>query len=151
MRVHEHRAGEPARTHEVEPEARLREVVAVEAEERVYSVDGMEELDLELTVIEAFGEEPGHVVVHCCRSITVVVAYTGNERTLQAHPSTRLREVRRQAAEAFGIPAADAAGLQLRLPGSAVDLNVAEPVGAVTPRGECTVTLDLVHAQRPQG
>lgn len=151
MRMHEYRAGEPARTHEVEPETRLREVVVIDAEERVYLVDGKEELDLELTVVEAFGEEPGHVVVHRCRSITVIVAYSGNERTLQAHPSTRLRKVRKQAAEAFGIAPADAAGLQLRLPDSTVDLNVAEPVGAVTPRGECTVTLDLVHAQRPQG
>jgi hypothetical protein len=151
MRVHEYRSGQPVQTHEVAPETRLRELLVIEAEELVYVLDGVEEVDVELTVVEVFSEGPGHVVVHRCRSIAVTVAYAGAEKTFEARPSTRLREVRKLAAEAFGIAPADASGTQLRLPDSTVDLNLAEPVGAVTSHGQCKVTLDLVHAQRPQG
>ena len=151
MRVHEYRAGKPVQTHEVGPQARLREMLVIETDERAYLVDGTEELDVELTVAELFGEESGHVVVHRCRSITVKVEYAGAETMLEAHPSTRLRRVREQAARTFGIAPVDAAGLQLRLPDSTVDLKLTEPVGAFTSPGECTVTFDLVHAKRPQG
>jgi len=151
MRVHEHRAGKPAQTHEVAPETRLNQLLVVEADERVYLLDGVEEVDVELTVAEVFGESPGHVLVHRCPTVTVTVAYAGVEKRFEERPSARLREVRRQAAEAFGIAPADASGTELRLPDSTVDLNLAEPVGALTPVDECEVTLDLVHAQRPQG
>jgi hypothetical protein len=151
MRVHSYEAGEPVQTHEVGPETRLRELLAVETEERAYPVDGTEELDVELTVAELFGDEPGHVLVHRCHSVAVKIEYAGVETTLKVHPSTRLRRVRDNAAKELGIAPADVAGSQLRLPESTVDLNLTEPVGAFTSHGECTVTFDLVHAKRPQG
>jgi hypothetical protein len=41
--------------------------------------------------------------------------------------------------------------LVLRLPGSDQDLDLTQPVGAVVPKGTCSVTVDLVHTVRPQG
>jgi len=151
MRVHSYSAGKPVQTHEVGPEKRLRELLVIEIEDRAYLVDGVEELDVELTVAELFAGEPGHVLVHRCHSVAVKVEYAGAETALEVHPSTRLRRIRDNAAKALGIAPGDVAGSQLRLPDSTVDLNLTEPVGAFTSHGECAVTFDLVHAKRPQG
>ncbi|MFC8851490.1 hypothetical protein ACFT5D_00275 [Streptomyces sp. NPDC057144] len=152
MRVHTYRVGQGgAQTQEVEPKARLADVVMVEADEKAYRVGDELELDVELTVLELFGQQPGHVVVHKCHRIEVTVAYAGTEKAVQAHPATRVRQVREEAVKAFGIPAADAADLVLRLPGTTTDLRLAEPVGGLVPAGSCTVALDLVHAGRAQG
>ncbi|MEU5281716.1 hypothetical protein AB0G87_35510 [Streptomyces asoensis] len=152
MRVHTYRHGQGgAQTQEVEPKARLSDVVMVEAGEKAYRVGDELELDVELTVVELFGEQPGHVVVHKCHRIEVTVAYAGTEKAVQAHPATRVRQVRKEAVEAFGIPSADAADLVLRLPGTTTDLRLADPIGSIVPAGSCAVTLDLVHAGRSQG
>jgi hypothetical protein len=130
---------------------RLAEIVAVEVGEKVYRVDDEAELDLELTVMEVFGERPGHVVVHKCHRIEVTVSYGGTDKIVQAHPATRIRKVREKAIAAFGIARGDAADLVLRLPETTADLPAAEPVGAFVTAGSCAVTLDLVHATRAQG
>lgn len=140
-----------AHTHEVEETVRLREVVGAVEAAGVYRIDEEAEIDVEATVAELFGDGPGHVVVHPCQKVAAKVVYAGAEKVVAAHPSTRLRVVRARAVEAFGIPGPDAVDLVLRLPGSTVDLNLAEPVGAVVPAGTCELTLDLVHAHRAQG
>ncbi|MFJ3799890.1 hypothetical protein ACIPSJ_26850 [Streptomyces sp. NPDC090088] len=152
MRVHTYRSGrDGAETGEVAAEARLADVVVVEADEKVYRVGDEAEIDVELTVVELFGDQPGHVVVHKCRRIEVTVAYGGAERTVQAHPATRVRKVREEAVKAFGIPSSDTADLVLRLPSTTTDLRLTDPVGAIVPAGSCAVALDLVHAGRSQG
>ncbi|KFG05964.1 MULTISPECIES: hypothetical protein [Streptomyces] len=129
----------------------LGDVVAVEADERVYRVGDEAELDVELTVVELFGEGPGHVVIHKCHEIAVTVAYGGTEKLVRAHPATHIRTVRARAVKAFGIAHEDAADLALRLPGTTEDLSLAEPIGSIVPKGSCAVALDLVHAVRAQG
>lgn len=152
MRIHTYAAGDGgARTQEVEPQTRLREILEVDVDEHVYRVGDEAEVDIDLTVIELFGAEPGHVVVHKCHTIAVTVAYGGVEKIVDAHPATHLRVVRAKAIEAFAIPPKDAADLVLRLPGAEQDLNLAEPVGAIVPVHSCGVTVDLVHTVRPQG
>ncbi|TCR15938.1 hypothetical protein [Streptomyces sp. BK205] len=152
MRVHTYRDSQGGtETREVEPQIRLSDVVSVEAGEKAYRVGDEAELDVELTVAELFGEQPGHVVVHKCHRIEITVAYAGAEKVVGAHPATRVRQVRKEAIEAFGIPSADAADLVLRLPGTTTDLRLTDPIGAVVPAGSCTVALDLVHAGRSQG
>lgn len=152
MRVHLYEDGQDgAQTREVGPKTRLAEVVVVEVGEKVYRVGDEAELDIELTVVEVFGEQPGHVIVHKCHRIEVTVAYGGADRVVQAHPATRIRKVREEAISAFGIPSGDAADLVLRLPGNTADLRSTDPIGAVVPKGSCAVTLDLVHATRSQG
>lgn len=152
MRVHTYKGSQgEAETWEVEPQARLSDVVSVEADEKAYRVGDEVELDVELTVVELFGEQPGHVIVHRCHRIEVTIAYAGAEKVVRAHPATRVRQVRKEAVEAFGIPSADAADLVLRLPGTTTDLRLADPVGSIVPAGSCAVALDLVHAGRSQG
>ncbi|MEY9858502.1 ribosomal protein L21E [Catenulispora sp. GAS73] len=152
MRIHTYAAGNGgAQTRETEPQTRLREIVDVEAEEHAYRVGDEVELDIDLTVTELFGAEPGHVVVHKCHVIAVTVSYGGVEKVIEAHPATHLRKVRAKAIDAFNIPPGDAADLVLRLPEAEQDLNLAEPVGAVVPLHSCAVTVDLVHTVRPQG
>ncbi|MFI9833743.1 hypothetical protein ACIHIX_39350 [Streptomyces sp. NPDC051913] len=152
MRVHTYKGGQGgAETREVEATARLADVVMIEADAKAYRVGDETELDAQLTVAELFGEQPGHVVVHKCHRIEVTVAYAGTEKVVQAHPATRVRQVRKEAVEAFGIPSADAADLVLRLPGTTTDLRLTDPVGSIVPAGSCAVALDLVHAGRSQG
>lgn len=140
-----------AHTSDVEETVRLREVIGAVGTNGAYRVDDEVEIDVELTVAEVFGTGPGHIVVHPCRKVAVTVAYAGSEKVIHAHPATRLRTVRTRAIEVFGIPGADAVDLVLRLPSTTADLNLAEPVGVLVPAGTCDLTLDLVHARRPQG
>lgn len=152
MRVHTYTTGNGgAQTRQVEPTARLTEIVALEADEHAYRLGEESELDVELTVAELFGDGPGHVIVHRCRRIAVTVAYGGRDTAIEAHPATHLRTVRERAVKAFGISPADAADLVLRLPGSTTDLNLAEPVGALVSAHTCSLSLDLIHTVRPQG
>ena len=153
MRIHTYAAGADAPvTHpDVEPGVRLRELVVVEADERVYRVGGATEIDIDVTVIELFGTDPGHVIVHPCREITATVSYTGNDKVVTAHPSAHVRDVRAKAIAEFGLDAGSSADLVLRLPGSTADLVLSTPIGAYVPKGTCSVTLDLVHLVRPQG
>ncbi|MFJ1562361.1 hypothetical protein [Streptomyces mirabilis] len=152
MRLHTYKNGQSGvETREVEPEARLKEAVVIEVDEKAYRVGDEVELDVELTVVELLGEQSGHVVVHTCHRLEVTVAYGGTEKPVKAHPATRVRKVREEAIEAFGIAPADAADLVLRLPGTTTDLRLTDPVGAIVPAGSCAVALDLVHAGRSQG
>jgi hypothetical protein len=153
MRVHTYASGaRGAVTHpDVADQTRLRELVVIEADERVYQVGGEAELDIELTVLEIFGAEPGHVVVHHCREIAVTVSYAGADKVLTVRPSAPVKEVRAEAIDAFRIDAGSSADLALRLPGSPDELAVNSPVGAYVPKGSCALTLDLVHLVRPQG
>jgi hypothetical protein len=153
MRVHTYTAGaEAAVTHpDVKPEVRLRELLMVEADERVYRVGDEVEVDLDLTIVELFAADPGHVIVHPCREIAAAVSYAGQDRIVNAHPATRVRDVRAKAIAEFGLDAGSSADLVLRLPGSTADLVLSNPIGTYVPKGTCSVTLDMVHLVRPQG
>jgi len=152
MRIHTYSAGGGAATTvEAEPTTTLREILVIEAEERVYRVGNETEVDLELTVVELFGERPGHVLRHPCRTVAVTVTYGGIDTVIKEHPAALLRTVRTKAIDEFKIPPSDAADLVLRLAGSDVDLSLIEPVGAVTAQHTCAAALDLVHPFRPQG
>jgi hypothetical protein len=153
MRVHAYSTGtEAAVTHpDVEPQVRLRELLLIESDEHVYRVDDEVEIDVDLTVVELFGTDPGHVVVHPCREIAVTVGYAGQDKLVTAHPSTRVRAVLAKAIAELGLDAASSADLVLRLPGTTTDLALANPIGAYVPKGTCSVTLDLVHLVRSQG
>ena len=153
MRVHAYAAGTPAAsTHpDVDGGTRLRELVVIEAADVAYKVGDGTEVDVELTVAEIFGGGPGEVIVHRCREIAVTVDYTGKSAAVRARPSERLSDVRAQAVRKLGLDPKLSADLVLRLPGTAADLPEASPVGAYVPTGTCALTLDLVHAVRPQG
>jgi hypothetical protein len=157
MRVHAYAAGTPtASTHpDVDGGTRLREVVVIEAADIVYKVGDGTEVDVELTVAEIFGGGTGEVIVHGCQEIAVTVDYTGKSVPVRARPSERLSAVRAQAVQELvrehGLDPKQSADLVLRLPGTTAELPEASPVGAYVPKGTCALTLDLVHAIRPQG
>ena len=153
MRIHTYTAGtEAAVTHpDVVPELPLRELVIVEADERVYRVGGEVEVDIQVTVLELFGTEPGHVIVHHCREITVTASYAGQDTVVSAHPAAHVKHVRAKAVEKLKLDPAASADLVLRLPGSTNDLVLTSPIGAYVPKGTCSITVDLVHQVRPQG
>jgi hypothetical protein len=153
MRVHTYGAGdaEPHTHPDVPPETRLGDLAAIEAGEVAYRVGDGGEVEAHRTLAEIFGEGPGHVIVHHCREITVTVAYGGTERDLDVRPSTKIEDVRAEAIAAFGLDPATAADLVLRLPGSTEDLPSTRPIGIYVPKGSCVLTVDLVHAVRPQG
>lgn len=152
MRVHVYEAGQihPVTLSDVTPEASAVEVLELQVGELIATGHGVVEIDSTVTIREILGDGGGHVVKHPCRELTVVVRYSGQERTLHLTPSTLLGIVQRDAAAAFGIDAGQAASLTLRLPGDAVtELSDRLPIGALT--SECALVLDLGHIQRPQG
>jgi hypothetical protein len=164
MRVHLYTAGSiEARTLTATPEARLRDLVELADGEQGFVVDdGHDEedesdgddgegADPDATVAALFGTGSGHLVTHTCRRVAITVAYAGGEQIVKVPPSARLRQVRRRAIAAFGIAAADAADLVLRLPGSDQDLDLTLPAGAIVPQRSCEAAVDLVHTVRPQG
>ena len=153
MRIHTYSAGSlTATTHpEVAPGTRLREFVITETDAVAYAVGNDVEVDVELTVAEIFGDGPGHVIVHPCREITVTVDYAGTDKVITARPSVRIGDIRAQAIAELGLDPRSSADLVLRLPGPTEELPDANPVGAYVPKGTCALTLDLVHASRPQG
>lgn len=153
MRIHTYAAGTSgAVTHpDVAPEVVLRELIVIETDEVVYRVGDEVEIDVEQTVFELFGETPGHVIAHPCRTITVTVSYAGEDKDVTVHPAAHVKRVRAKAIEAFRLDAASAADLVLRLPGATSDLPLPHPIGAYVPKGTCAVTVDLIHAVRAQG
>lgn len=153
MRVHIHGAGEQGVvTHpNVEPDTVLRELLVIEAEERVYRVGDEEVIDIDLAIGAIFSEGPGHIVIHRCHEITVTVGYAGHDIELHVHPSTRVKDIRERAIEALKVDAGSAADLVLRLPGASEDLIASAPIGSCVPGNACAVTIDLIHAVRSQG
>lgn len=153
MRIHTYAAGASgAVTHpDVAPEVVLRELIIIETDEFVYRVGDEVEIDVELTVLELFGEAPGHVIAHRCRTVSVTVGYAGEDKDITVHPAAHVKRVRAKAIEAFQLDRASAADLVLRLPGATTDLPMSHPIGAYVPKGTCAVTVDLIHAVRPQG
>jgi hypothetical protein len=153
MRIHSYTAGaQSAVTHpDVAPDTRLGELITIETGELAYRVGHEAEIDVQLTIIEIFGTEPGHVIVHACREIAVTVSYAGTVRLLTARPWLPVSEVRAEAIAALELDPGSSADLVLRLPGSGAELTVTSPIGAYVPAGTCTLTLDLVHVVRPQG
>lgn len=153
MRIHTYTAGTRGAVTDpdVSPETRVRDLVTVEVDELVYRVGDEAELDIELTIVEIFGPEPGHLIVHHCREIAVTVSYAGTETQLTVHPATHLKQVRARAIAALGLDAGSSADLILRLPGSTEELSATNPIGTYVPKGTCALTLDLLHLVRPQG
>ena len=154
MRVHAYGAG--TRTAVTHPDAagksQLRELVIIEADETAWQVGGDIEIDVELTIAEIFGDGPGgSLIVHGCREITITVDYTGTAVAVKARPSERAGEVRAQAIRELRLDPGQSADLVLRLAGTTEELPEGSPVGAYVPKGTCALTLDLVHAIRPQG
>lgn len=153
MRIHAYAAGaEGAVTHpEVAPDTVLRELLILETDECVYRVGEEAEVDVERTVIDLFGDAPGHVIAHRCRTISVTVSYAGQDRLLTVHPAVHVKRVRTQAIKEFNLDRGSSADLALRLPGATDDLVLSHPIGAYVPKGSCGITVDLVHLVRPQG
>lgn len=153
MRVHVYKQGSSnALTHaDVAPTKRLDEIVELNIDERVYRVGSMEELALEATFFEIFGDESGHVIVHGCKQITISVSYAGAQVELEEHPSTQVAEVFTKAIRSLGIDSGSSVDLTLRQPGSSEDLDAVKPIGTYVPKGTCSLILDLVHIVRPQG
>ena len=153
MRIHAYSAGSrTATTHpEVAPGTRLRELVIVETDVAAYQVGNDVEVDVELTVAEIFGDGPGHVVVHPCREIKITINYAGTDKVITGRPSARIGGIRARAIAELMLDPQSSADLVLRLPDTTEELPEGSPVGAYVPSRTCTLTLDLVHASRPQG
>jgi hypothetical protein len=133
------------------PETRLSEVIVIDKEELVYKVGSHEEIEIQLTIVEIFGSDHGHVIKHPCREIKISVDYAGHTAELVAHPADPVKDVRTRAIDLLKVDASTAADLVLRLAGEAEDLTATAPIGAYVARGSCAVLLDLVHIVRPQG
>jgi hypothetical protein len=153
MRIHAYAAGAGgAVTHpEVADEMVLKDLIVIETDERVYRVGDGLEIDAKRTVVEIFGELPGHVITHPCHRITLTVSYTGQDIELTVHPATLVKHVQAEAIEALKLDSGSAAELELRLPGAMTDLAASHPIGSYVPKGTCRLTVDLVHVVRPQG
>ena len=153
MRIHTYSAdGQAAVTHpDVRPATPLRELLEPQDGDRLYLVGQDTEIVIDHTAGEVFGDQPGHVIVHHCRQIEVTVAYASRDKLVAAYPSTLVKDVRAEAVKEFGLSPAESADLVLRLPGSTEELVATNPIGVYVPRGTCRVTVDLVHAIRPQG
>lgn len=152
VRIHHFAAGEAvAQTREVEPDARLDDLLVLEKDEKVFVVDDEVELDVTVTVEAVLAGRPGHLATSACHQIAVTVGYAGADKVVKVHPATRLREVRKRAIAAFEISQAAAADLVLRVPGETEDLDLNAPVTTIVPRRTCSTTVDLVHTVRPQG
>jgi hypothetical protein len=153
LRVHVYEAGNPtpASHTDVPPEATLREILLIEETETVYRVGDEEILDLDLEIIALFPNGPAHIIKHHCREVEVTISYAGTPVEVKVHPAAHVQKVRAAAIAALGISPANAADLELRIPGTEEDLDPAKPIGAYAAKGTCTLTLDLVHIVRPQG
>jgi len=153
MRIHVYEAGgQSAVTHpDADGQQTLRGFIGIEVDERVYRVGDEVELDVDVTLIELFGDAPGHVIRHHCREVSVTAAYAGQERTVKAHVTAPVREVLDEILKAFELQGAAAADLVLRLPDSSTDLALGAPIGAFVSKGVCDLVVDLVHLVRPQG
>ncbi len=153
MRVHTYSAGSQAAvTHpDVPPGTVLRDLVALADGDRLYMVGNDTEIDADRAAEEAFGDQPGQVIAHHCREIAITVTYAATDKPVTARPSTLVKEVRAKAISEFRLSPAESADLVLRLPGSSEELITTNPIGAYVPKGTCALTLDLVHAIRPQG
>ncbi len=153
MRIHSYTAGaQSAVTHpDAAPDTRMGELITIETGETAYRVGDGAEIDVQLTILEIFGTEPGHVIVHACREIAVTVSYAGTVKVLTARPWLPVSDVRAEAIAALELGPGSSADLVLRLPGSGDELTVTSPIGAYVPAGKCAVRLDLVHVVRPQG
>ena len=153
MRIHAYGAGDsnPVTHPDVAIETVLRELVIIETDEAIYRVGDGAELDIEQTVVVLFGEGPGHVIRHHCRSIAVTVSYAGQDQEFTVHPAEHVSRVLKRAVDAFKLDAATSADVALRLPGATTDLFAQYPIGAYVPRGTCALVADLIHVSRPQG
>jgi hypothetical protein len=153
LRLHVYEAGNttPASHTDVAREATLREILVIEETETVYRVGSEEILDLDIELIALFPDGPAHVIKHHCSEVEVTISYAGTPVELKVPPATHAQKVRADAIAALGISPANAADLELRIPGTEEDLNPAKPIGAYVAKGICTLTLDLVHIVRPQG
>ena len=153
VRIHIYSAGgQAAVTHpDVQPGTPLRELVALQDGNRLYVVGQDAEIAPGSTAGEIFGDQPGHLIAHHCHQIAITAVYSSRDELVKAHPSTLVRDVRTEAIKEFPLSPAEAADLVLRLPGSTEDLVATNPIGMYVPEGTCAVTVDLVHAIRPQG
>ena len=153
MRIHIYRPGtSTAITHpQVSPEVRLSEILQINEEERIYRVGSEAEIDIEMTVLEIFGHESGHILVHDCEQITVTVEYSGKSASFKVHPSTLVRVVLEKAIGKLGVEKGSSADLALTSVASNEELEVAKPIGSYIEKGACTITLNLVHLRRDQG
>jgi hypothetical protein len=153
MRVHAYTSGAgTAITHaDVAPNLTLKELIVIKEDELVYRVGDGLVIDIERTVVEIFGDQPGHVITHRCHTVTVTVGYAGRDLELEVHPAAHVKHVRERAIKALQLDAGSSADLVLRLPGATTDLVASHPIGSYVPAGGCCVTVDLVHIVRPQG
>jgi hypothetical protein len=153
LRIHAYSAGgQAAVTHpDVQPGMPLRDLLAPQDGNRFYLVGQEAEIDADRTVGEVFGDQPGHVIAHHCLRIAVTVMYSTINKLVRVHPATLVKKVRADAIEAFELSPAESADLVLRLPGSPEELVATNPIGAYVSTGTCALTVDLVHAIRPQG
>jgi hypothetical protein len=154
MRLHVYTAGDPAPTTlaDLEDHRQVREIIEIEEREHVFLLGSDIEIDVDLTVIEAFG--PGNHVVtkHSCRDIVVRVDYVGRHAQLEhVHPATSVSEVEKQIFEKLHIDPNQAAELELHRQGTNDVLSGAVPLGAYVKPGVCRIELDLCPIVRNQG
>jgi hypothetical protein len=153
LRIHTYSAGgQAAVTHpDVQPGTALRDLLAPQDGDRLYLVGQEAEVDADRTAGEVFGDQPGHLIAHRCHQIAVTVTYAAIDKLVTAHPATLVKKVRSDAIEEFELSPGESADLVLRLPGSTEELVATNPIGAYVPADTCALTVDMVHAIRPQG
>lgn len=153
MRVHSFSGGSGfVITHpEAPPDQPIAELLDMKDNECAYVVGSDIALDPKVTLAEVFPGGIGHLLTHRCREVKLTAGYAGHTAHLDVHVATLVSVVLKQAAHDLKIDPATAADLVIRVHGSTEDMVLTNPIGAYLDKGDCQLTVDLVHVVRPQG
>jgi hypothetical protein len=159
MRLYVHDPGEEevAVIEDVSPEVQLASMIEVIDGDYVFFDEDDAPVDLQMTLIEIFqvrGLEQrhhAHVHRHPCLRIAVEVIYNGVTKPVPAVPGSLVEKVLLRAVSEFGIDPVTGADLVFRIPGTNDDLPGSERIGRLTPRGTCSLTLNLLPGHREHG
>lgn len=138
---------------EVEESVLVRELLAGEADDRVW-VEGIdEEVSLDVTLAEAGIRRRHHVHRGRCPRVEVVIRFNGESFSSTFGPGTTIKIVERWAFgdTAAGLSRDQAAKHVLAVPGADHFLAATVHVGSLVTTGSCQVTLDLVPRDRFEG
>lgn len=95
--------------------------------------------------------QPHRVHIHRCRKVLVTVTYNGRALEEKLSPALTVARVKRQFARLFGLEPKDAAEHVLQISGTTERPEPDTQIGALTRKGVCAVSFDLVPLVRVEG
>jgi hypothetical protein len=138
---------------EVEDTIRVRELIEIEdAEGHIWLEDVDEEIDLDLTLVEAGIGHHRHIHRGRCTTVAVTVRFNGEKFRRDFAPSGTIKRVRTWAVgpEAANLSKEQAVEHVLAVPGADHFLDDAVHIGSLVD-GQCEVVLDLLPRDRFAG